>query len=400
MKQWKRKSVRILLAAACLTLFSLWARPVLAEEAPKENELYAKAAVLLDGESGRILYSKNGQKILPMASTTKIMTCILALENAGLQEEVTVSGEAASQPQVRLGIRTGQVFAMEDLLYALMLESDNDVAVAVAEHVGGSVEGFAELMNQKAKELGAARTNFVTPNGLDAAGHHTTAADLARILRYCLKESPQKEKFLEITGSASHQFTDVSGKSSYACQNHNALLTTMAGAVSGKTGFTGSAGYCYVGAAERDGKTLIVAVLASGWPPNKNWKWADVKKLMEYGFSSYEYREAPELPELPEISVTGGVPDEGLSGSSTLKLKFASLPQQTKWLLREDETVECRISYEKELEAPVAEGTAAGKAEWRVGDVVLEETELCTEGAKGCRDFGWCLEKVLEIFCV
>ena len=143
MKQWKRKSVRILLAAACLTLFSLWARPVLAEEAPKENELYAKAAVLLDGESGRILYNKNGQKILPMASTTKIMTCILALENAGLQEEVTVSGEAASQPQVRLGIRTGQVFTMEDLLYALMLESDNDVAVAVAEHVGGSVEGFA-----------------------------------------------------------------------------------------------------------------------------------------------------------------------------------------------------------------------------------------------------------------
>ena len=212
--------------------------------------LNSHSAVLLDGDTGRILYGKNEMEVLPMASTTKIMTCILALENAGLDTEVGISDRAATMPEVKLHVREGEKYRLEDLLYSLMLESHNDTAVAIAEAVGGSVEDFADMMNRKAAELGCDDTYFLTPNGLDAEDkesgkiHSTTAADLARILRYCIVLSPAKEEFLAITRAPSYAFSDLSGIRSFSCVNHNALLTSMEGAVSGKTGFTGKAGYC------------------------------------------------------------------------------------------------------------------------------------------------------------
>ena len=148
-----------------------------------ESELYARSACLMDADSGRVLYSKNSEQKLPMASTTKIMTCILALEDGRMDDLVTVSAYAASQPKVHMGAKTGEQFYLQDLLYALMLNSDNDAAVMIAEQVGGSVEGFAEKMNLKARELGCDDTYFITPNGLDAENkngiHSTTAKDLA-----------------------------------------------------------------------------------------------------------------------------------------------------------------------------------------------------------------------------
>ena len=178
------------------------------EEAQVDNlQLYAQSAVLMDGESGRILFEKDGGEERPMASTTKIMTCILALETRNLNDIVTVSKEAARQPEVHLGMKEGDQFYMEDLLYSIMLESHNDSAWAVAEHISGTVDEFTSLMDQKAKKLGCNHTNFVTPNGLDGKDedgiHHTTAKDLARIMRYCIMESPQKEAFLRITLSSS-----------------------------------------------------------------------------------------------------------------------------------------------------------------------------------------------------
>ena len=167
-----------------------------------ESELYARSACLMDADSGRVLYSKNSEQKLPMASTTKIMTCILALEDGRMDDLVTVSAYAASQPKVHMGAKTGEQFYLQDLLYALMLNSDNDAAVMIAEQVGGSVEGFAEKMNLKARELGCDDTYFITPNGLDAENkngiHSTTAKDLARILRYCIMESPKKAEFLDL----------------------------------------------------------------------------------------------------------------------------------------------------------------------------------------------------------
>lgn len=168
------------------------------------GQLYARSAVLMDADSGRILFAKNAETERPMASTTKIMTCILALERADPDESVSVSANAAAQPRVRLGTVEGQKFKLKDLLYSLMLESHNDTAVMLAEHLAGSVEQFADEMNQKARELGLSHTHFVTPNGLDGAddggSHRTTAEELARIMRYCVMESPKRKEFLEITG--------------------------------------------------------------------------------------------------------------------------------------------------------------------------------------------------------
>ena len=177
-----------------------------------ELNLYAQSAVLMDASTGRILYGKNEDLVRPMASTTKIMTCIVALEYGNLSDTVTASQKAASQPKVHLGVYKGETFTLKDLLYSLMLESHNDAAMMIAEHVGGSMEEFAELMNQKAKDLGCNNTYFITPNGLDAKEekdgqvkeHSTTAADLAKIMNYCIGQSPKKEEFLEITGTQSY----------------------------------------------------------------------------------------------------------------------------------------------------------------------------------------------------
>ena len=183
-----------------------------ADSRMRPSELYARYAVLMDADSGRVLFSKSGDTEAPMASTTKIMTCILALENGGLTDEVEISDEAASQPQVKLGVQTGQKFYLNDLLYSLMLESHNDAAVAIAEHIGGSVQGFADMMNEKAAVLECDSTYFITPNGLDSEDengiHHTTAKDLAGIMKYCIMDSPEKDKFLEITRTSSYTFSD------------------------------------------------------------------------------------------------------------------------------------------------------------------------------------------------
>lgn len=270
------------------------------DETQEENEieieepknLYALSACLMDADSGRILFGKEEDVRRANASTTKIMTLIVTLERADLNDVVTFSDYAASQPDVQLNGASGEQFLLKDLCFSLMLESHNDSAVAIAEHVAGSVEAFAGLMNEKAAELGCMDTYFITPNGLDKEDengfHGTTAADLARIMSYCIKESPMKETFLDITQTPSYSFSNIEGTRNYSCNNHNRFLTMMDGAISGKTGFTGNAGYCYVGALRRDDRTYVVALLGCGWPNNKNYKWSDTKQLMQYGIDSFE----------------------------------------------------------------------------------------------------------------
>ena len=246
--------------------------------------LYSKSAVLIDASSGRILYEKNAYEPLPMASTTKIMTAIIALEYGNLEEEVTVSENAASAPKVKLNLSVGEKQKLGDLLYPLMLESANDVAVAIAEHIGGNVENFTDLMNQKAEEIGAYDTVFVTPNGLDSGDHHSTAYDMALITRYAMSN----DKFVEIINTK--QITIGGGDyKEYTLTNKNRLLSEYEGAVGVKTGYTNLAGHCFVGAAERDGILLISVVLASGWGNSgKERKWTDTKELLDYGFNTYE----------------------------------------------------------------------------------------------------------------
>lgn len=183
-----------------LGMENVWAKTAENEDEPKQ--LYAQSAVLMDADNGRILFGKEAEVIRPNASTTKILTCILALESEAGERVICVSRNAASQPKVRLGMKEGEKFYLRDLLYSLMLESHNDSAVAIAEAVEGTVEKFADRMNQKAKEIGCENTHFITPNGLDASDkdgiHGTTAADLAAIMRYCITQSPEKNIFLRL----------------------------------------------------------------------------------------------------------------------------------------------------------------------------------------------------------
>lgn len=367
------------------------------EGAGEPFQLYARSAVLMDADSGRVLFGKEEDVVRPMASTTKIMTCILALEHHLDAKDVTVSKLAQGQPEVRLGVREGETYHGKDLLYSMMLESHNDSAVVIAENTAGSVEDFARMMNEKAKELGCQQTYFVTPNGLDGydegGTHSTTARDLAQILRYCIKISPQKDAFLNITRTPSYQFADVSGRRSFSCQNHNAFLGMMEGALTGKTGFTADAGYCYVGALESGGRTFIVALLACGWPNNKSYKWADTKQLMQYGIDHYRYQEIPEGNALPDVSVIKGIPDHHrLSGPSTVTV--SAKPMKKKVLMADTESLSVKTDLPKSLQAPIRQGETVGVIRYFLGDTLIGEQNIVADTGVEKRTFSWCMRQV------
>lgn len=394
----KSKKLISLVFCAVLILTAVILIPQEAGAVETEDEitasrLYARSAVLMDADSGRILFAKNGQEQRAMASTTKIMTCILALENGDLSDEVAVSTEAASQPAVRLGMREGQRFYLKDLLYSLMLESHNDSAVAVAEHIGGSVEGFASMMNKKAMELGCGDTYFITPNGLDAEDktgvHHTTAEDLARIMKYCIMDSEKRDAFLEITRTESYTFSDCEGNGSYSCSNHNSFLHMMEGALSGKTGFTAEAGYCYVGALRQDDRTFIVALLACGWPNNKGYKWSDTRKLMEYALENYHYREIGAEPEQISLKVENGVSD-GFPSAAPARLETAAETAPFRVLLKNGEDVTVEYDVPESVAAPVEEGETLGKIVYSLDGETLREYPVTAAESVRERDFSIC----------
>lgn len=417
----KRAVAFLVLLAFLLTVQKL---PVLAEEKDegKDMQLYAQSAVLMDAGSGRILFEKNGRQVRPMASTTKIMTCILALEKGNLEDYVTVSARAASMPKVKLSMLPGESYRLKDLLYSLMLESHNDSAVAIAEHIGGSVEGFAAMMNEKAKELGCQDTYFVTPNGLDGSvteksgevkTHSTTACDLARIMTYCIMESPKREEFLNITRTESYSFPAYQEKNDvitekgrvFSCQNHNAFLHMMEGALSGKTGFTGNAGYCYVGSLRQGERVFVVALLACGWPSHKEYKWSDTKKLMQYGLSNYEIHFPKEAEgaakELPQIPVRNGPGRWIGDGCKTALTILSQEPAEEKGvLMKEGEAFQVERKLAEELTAPVMPGDRAGEIRY-----LLDGEEYLVQYVGAAEEIPaitvrWCVSQVLRLYTV
>lgn len=366
----------------------------------KEPVLFAQSAVLMDAATGRILYEKNGKEKRPMASTTKIMTCILALELGNPDDLVKVSAYAASMPDVQLNIKEGEAYRLEDLLYSLMLESHNDSAVAIAEHIGGSVEDFAKLMNQKARDIGCTDTCFVTPNGLDGSRkedgerHSTTAEDLAAIMSYCICRSPKKEEFLTVTRTPSRTITDESGKRSFYLSNHNAFLTMLPEAVSGKTGFTGEAGYCYVGAFEEGGRTFTAALLGCGWPPHKSYKWSDMRRLASYGLDHYQYYDIfDKAKEFPRVGIINGK-----KASISLSLGLKPEEQTLKVLLKKGEAPDIRYEYPKQLKAPVIKGTAVGSASYTVNGALIKSYPVYAADSVERIDLAWCLNRILKQF--
>ncbi|MBQ4536372.1 MAG: D-alanyl-D-alanine carboxypeptidase [Lachnospiraceae bacterium] len=426
-----------------------------AQEAEEAISLYAMAAVLMDADTGRVLYGKSENDVLAMASTTKIMTCITVLEHVeDLDEIVSVSSYAASMPKVKLYIKQGEEYPVRELLFSLMLESHNDSAVALAEHVGKryveelkkkevseftkeeskqAVAAFADLMNEKARELGCMETYFITPNGLDATEtitlengeiitkeHGTTAAELAKIMSYCIKESPKRDLFLEITRTPSYAFSE-NGRS-FSCNNHNAFLNMMDGALSGKTGFTNKAGYCYVGALERDGRTFVVALLGCGWPNNKSYKWSDTKELMQFGIENFFYRsfdeenvafdEAKLMPipvregqseVLGEEVYTGVkvVVNEGTKSMTEGRMDGqtdAEVKNVNGLLLRADETIEVIFEQTDVLAAPVEADTPVGNICYTVNGVVYRTDSIVTTDTIIKIDFHWCMKEIWERF--
>lgn len=404
----------------------------------KESELYARSAVLMDASSGRVLYEKNGTEQMPMASTTKIMTCILALENGNTDDIMEVSSYAASMPKVRLGVKTGEHYLLKDMLYSLMLESHNDSAVVIAEHIGGSTEEFADMMNQKARDIGCFDTYFITPNGLDASAvlrdqkgntrvqeHATTAEDLARIMSYCVLYSPKKEEFLEITRTAGYCFSNMDkneagewklGGRIFSCTNHNAFLDMMPGALSGKTGFTGNAGYCYVGALKDEGRVYTVSLLACGWPNNKSYKWKDTRKLMEYGVGQYTYHAFSELPIeeslLEPLPVKDGQTEQ-LGARAEVSLYMEEMEAEQRQpaleeqageldglLLKKGEQIEISYQVSGELTAPVEKGETVGSIRYIIGGTVWKSVSLKTGERVEAINFIWCMNQVWSRFQV
>lgn len=372
-----------------------------------EEELYAKGICLMDGTSGRVLYGREEDTAFAMASTTKIMTCILALENGDPKMEIEASQRAAKAPKVHMGVRKGQRFLMENLLYALMLESYNDAAVMIAEGIGGSVEAFADQMNQKATKIGCRDTHFVTPNGLDASDeggeHHTTPSDLALIMRYCVSISPKKTEFLKITQMASYSFWDSKNESYYHCTNHNAFLYMMEGALSGKTGFTTKAGYCYVGALERDGKLLIVSLLACGWPDHKNYKWSDTRILMSYGIENYEQKEIYQEELLEDkIPVCDGQYDQKTGEREAYcKLVYqdgAEISDRQTILIKKDEQIQIVKEIPDSLQAPVQEMEKVGSVSYWLNGEKIKEYPVYTDRSVKKIDFWFCLKKILLVY--
>ena len=356
----------------------------------EEINLNAKAAVIMDAESGKILYEKSKDQKMPNASTTKILTCLYILKHCDLDQMAEVSKNAAMQPKVRLGVREGEKYKVKDLLYGLMLESYNDCAVVLAEHAEGSVKKFEKRMNQMAENLGTLNTHFVTPNGLDGIDkkgrHETTAQDLAKIMARCIKN----QQFLEITQTKQYTFTDGSRKRRFICNNHNALLSSMQGVISGKTGYTSKAGYCYVGAVKQKNMTMTFSVLASGWPPHKTYKWKDVRKLVQYATDHYERREIiADTSKIKEISIKNGLKEKVLLKTGNLKAAF---------LVKKTDKIKIESILPSFIDAPVKEGQKVGEIKYLINGKNQKSVPIYTKQSVKQKDYWYYFEKIIQRF--
>lgn len=281
----RRLLAAILVAGAVVTLMPAGAAAVAAAQVP---DVAGRAAILVEAGTGQVLFARNPDEPLPIASTTKIMTALIAVEKGDPDDMVTVSRRASQMTGSRVFLDEEERQTLRDLLYALLLESGNDAAVAIAEHVAGSEEDFVALMNRRARELGAANTSFRNPHGLPAAGHHSTARDLALITGEALKHPLLAGMF----ATQSYRMPWPAKSSVKELHNHNRLLYqgigTVGAEVTGvKTGYTSEAGYCLVVSGVRGGRTLLGVILAS----QAGQVFKDARRLLDFGFSAYEMKD-------------------------------------------------------------------------------------------------------------
>lgn len=337
----------------------------------EEVDISSRIALIYDRASGRILYEKNGNKQTPMASTTKIMTAIVVLENAKLTDTVTITTKAAGIGGSRLGLKKNDKITVNDLLYGLMLRSGNDAAVALAIHVGGSVEGFAEMMNKKAEELNLTNSHFVVPHGLDNEGHYTTAYELAKMADYALKI----DKFKEIVGTkvATIHINGYAKK----INNTNNLLGSVSGVYGVKTGFTNGAGRCLVTACKRDDLDIITVII--GADTNKI-RSKDTIKLIQYAYTEFETIDIKEIIEekfnnWKNINEGRIYVDKGIK--KQVKLYLEELPYE-KMAVKKDQIdkIDIEVTTMYYLEAPIKENEILGNTKIVMEEEVIEVLDI------------------------
>lgn len=355
------------LFTGCLCLLLL--APVEKTEA-ESLSVSAGGAALIEAHSGRVLYEKQGNAPLPMASTTKIMTALIALERGDLQELITVPKEAQGTEGSSMYLTAGEKLSLCDLLYGLLLTSGNDAAVTLACHFGGSIEGFADMMNKKARELGCDNTHFVTPHGLHDASHYTSALDLCTIARAAM----ELETFRTMVSTQYYQTT--TGEKVRTLKNKNKTLWAFEGGCGIKTGYTKKAGRCLVFSAEREGMLLIGVVL------NCPDMWSEAFSLLQYGFDNYTLESLKDASDpLGEVNVEGGAK----------KALPAVLKTGILYPIRKDgtEKVTWEVSLHEPLTAPVEAGEVIGKLTMYLnGEVVLCREILAGESVS-VPDFLW-----------
>lgn len=346
------------------------------QEVKNSNELsiLSRYAVVYDRSSGKVLWGKDENQKVPMASTTKIMTAIVMMENIGidrLNEEVTVSKEAATTIGSRLGLGTGDKITYNDLLYGLMLCSGNDAAVQIAISTAGSVSQFADLMNQKAESLGLTSTHFVTPHGLDRDAHYTTALELAKITDYALKNP----KIAQVVSTREYTVTINGNKK--IISNTNELLGYLSGVNGVKTGYTSKAGRCLVTSTSRDGFDIITVVLGAD---TRKIRTQDSIKLIEYTYKNYKLFDLEEAVEneylswrkvnLKRIRVRKGV--------TTRPEVYLDQAKYTKYPLKTNETITLETTHTKRFEAPLPANTEVGKITVKLGEEIIDEIPIKT----------------------
>lgn len=340
----------------------------------KLPEVNSRAAVVIDRNSNTILFGKNEKTKRKMASTTKIMTSIIVIENCNLNDVVEVSKKSAGTGGSRLGLKTGDKITVHDLLYGLMLCSGNDAAVALSEYVGGSVEGFAVLMNNKAKELGLENTHFETPHGLDKDNHYTTAYELALLSNYALNN----KTFSTIVGTKNYT-VNINGHSKNLL-NTNELLGNLNGVYGIKTGFTNGANRCLVTACKRENLDIICVVLGAD---TKNFRTKDSVKLIEYVFKNFQPVNMEELinekfTEWKNNNLNNFYIQKGQTQNLSLKidkLKYNVIPIKKDLI----NNLKVSINCNKLLEAPITQDSTIGSIQIYSDSNVILSTNILSD---------------------
>lgn len=357
-------------------------------ELPKTN---SRRYIVYDRISKSMIIGKNENVKSAMASTTKIMTTIVILEKADLNEKVTVSAKAGGTGGSRLGLKRGDKASVRDLLYGLMLRSGNDAAVALAEHVGGSVKGFAKLMNEKAIELGLTNTHFVTPHGLDDANHYTTALELAKLTDYAM----DNETFAKIVGTKST--TIYINNQSRQINNTNELLGVLNGVVGVKTGFTNNAGRCLVTETKRNNMDIITIVLGAD---TKKDRTKDSVNLIEYTFSKYKMYNLEEQI-IEEFNKWKNINEKRIliikGKTSNPKLALGAIEKATIPICDNDK-IEYSINALTEIEAPVEQWNVMGTLTVKINGEILENIDIVNVNEVQKRDWKDYFKIVLNRF--